>query len=146
MGTLRDLYEQGWRQVEAGNLDGLLSFYHEDAEVAQPGVTVQGHDQIRAVFAPWFAAFSDMRVEFVDVVEGTDSIAGEVRMTMTHTGPLQMPDGEIPVTGKRITLDTCDVVHVRAGKVTTFHTYVDMLGFLMQLGAIPAPAQAQAPA
>src|SRR5438105_2487096 len=101
MGTLRDLYEQGWRQVEAGNLDGLLGFYHDDAEVVQPGARVKGHDQIRAVFAPWFAAFSDMRVEILDVVEGHDCIAGEIRMTMTHTGPLQTPNGDIPATGKR---------------------------------------------
>jgi len=40
VGQLRELYEQGWPQVEAGNLEELLSFYHEDAEVVEAGMPV----------------------------------------------------------------------------------------------------------
>ena len=38
----------------------------------------------------------------------------------------------------------CDVITVRAGRITSHRIYFDQLGFMTQLGLMPKPASATA--
>ena len=78
----------------------------------------------------------------MDVVESGDALAGEVRMTGTHTAPMVTPNGPIPATGKTITLEVCDFARFANGKVVSFHSYFDQLSIMAQLGLLPAPGMA----
>lgn len=51
-------------------------------------------------------------------------------------GPLEMPGGAIPSTGKKIHVPCCDVFHLRDGKVTSFHCYNAATITLGQLGVL----------
>ena len=51
----------------------------------------------------------------------------------THTGDL----GEIPATGKRVTLQYVDIMRVRNGKIVEHWLSVEQLSVLQQLGVIP---------
>jgi hypothetical protein len=71
----------------------------------------------------------------VDAIESGNGIAVELRITMTHTGTFATAMSDVPPTGSRVVVDSCDVVHVEAtGKVASWQTYLDQAGFIAQLG------------
>src|SRR5438309_4317646 len=67
---------------------------------------LRGRDAIKKDAATFFRGFPDMKFEIVSIIEKDDRYgAGEVRLTGTHTGPLETPTGEeIPATNKRVEL------------------------------------------
>jgi hypothetical protein len=71
-----------------------------------------------------------------------------VRITWegTHTGPLATPDGgEIPATGRKVTIHACEVYRIEGGKVAEACHFFDMLGMLEQLGVMSGEAATTAP-
>jgi ketosteroid isomerase-like protein len=58
----------------------------------------------------------------------------------TQTGALKSPTGEIPATGRSITLNLCDVQEIRDGKIRLVQSYFDSASMLMQLGVMPEAA------
>ncbi len=56
----------------------------------------------------------------------------------TNTGPLHMPTGDIPATGRHLELSFCEVIQCRNGKIVNFHIYFDNMTLLQQLGLVPA--------
>lgn len=75
-----------------------------------------------------------------------DALAGEVRITMTHTGNMPTPNGPIAPTARTIVLESCDFCRFRDGRVVSFHTYFDQMAMLAQLGLLPSPDHATASA
>ena len=141
MATLSDMYRSGWQALAEGRLEDLLAIYAPDVEVKETGRTFRGRDEVRAQYQTWLDAFSNMRVEFLDIVEGHDALAGEVRISMTHTAPMATPNGPIPATGRTVVLESCDVARFHDGLVVSFHSYFDQLAMLAQLGLLPAPPE-----
>ncbi len=79
--------------------------------------------------------FPDVHHEIVSAVETGDSIAVELNIVMTHTGVFATAMGELPPTGRAITLAACDVVRVGPdGKITSWHSYFDQASLMAQLG------------
>lgn len=93
------------------------------------------------MYQMWADAFTEMNVEFVEFVESVDAFAGEVRISMRHTGTMQTPNGPLPATGRQVSLESCDVGRVRDGKIVSFHSYFDQLALMAQLGRMAVPAQ-----
>ena len=52
----------------------------------------------------------------------------------THTGTLVTSMGEIPATGRSLTLQLCDVMEFKNGKVQSQKTYFDTGSMMAQLG------------
>ena len=52
----------------------------------------------------------------------------------THTGTLATSMGQIPATGRSLTLKLCDVIEFKDGKVATQRTYFDTGSMMAQLG------------
>jgi steroid delta-isomerase-like uncharacterized protein len=90
----------------------------------------------------WADGFPDGRVEIMETIAEGDRVVVIFRGHGTHTGTLKSSAGEIPATGKEITLDLCDVYEIRGGKVKSLHTYFDSGSLLAQLGLMPEPAHA----
>ncbi len=86
-------------------------------------------------------AFPDMNRELYDVYVSGDVVVVELSLNGTHRGPLKLPAGTIPATGKVIRVPCCDVFHLKDGKVQSFHCYtaatiqLGQLGVLTNLGA-----------
>jgi ketosteroid isomerase-like protein len=139
MGTLSETYRRGWQALAEGRLEDLLNLYAPDVEVKETGRTFRGREEVRAQYQSWLDAFSDMRVEFLDIVEGQDALAGEIRVAMKHTAPLLTPNGPVPATGRTVVLESCDVARFRGGLVVSFHSYFDQLAMMAQLGLLPEP-------
>ena len=82
-------------------------------------------------------AFSGLRVEVLQVVEDSDSIAVAHLMHGWHTGPYQTPVGIIQATGSRVQIRAIDVLTISDGKISAIWVIADDLGTLRQLGWQP---------
>ena len=95
---------------------------------------VKGVDDVLTVWKGWATALPDSRATFrSEFVSGNTAVL-EVTWTGTHKGPLQMPDREIPASGKKIELRACQVVEVANDRVKSVRHYFDMGTLLDQLG------------
>jgi predicted ester cyclase len=138
MSSVRDAFEQAIGFYNAGDMDGLVDSYTEDAVLVTPTGTFEGRAAIREQSSREKAAFPDRAVTAGVIVEQGDTIAAELTFAGTHMGPLVRPDGtEVPPTGKRVEMLGMSLVHVRGGKAAVHHQYWDNMAFGRQLGLVP---------
>jgi predicted ester cyclase len=76
-------------------------------------------------------AFSDPETEVLDVVTEGSKVAFAFRRTATHVGTWRTPLGDVPATGKRLTLMGLDILTVESGRVTTIWVLADDLAVLL---------------
>jgi predicted ester cyclase len=117
------------------DFEAYLSNQHPDVTITLPGgVQVHGRDQVRASMQVMFTAFPDGKLQFGDQVLADDAAATEVVFTGTHTGPLAMPAGEIPPTGRAVRTTTVSMLRFRNGMIISERVIGDELGLVRQLG------------
>ena len=141
MSSLRDLAEQGFQLYNAGDVEGLVNLYTEDATLVTPWGTFEGRAAIHEAWSRDKAAFPDGTLTLDVLVEQGDTLADEWTIIGTHTGPLVMPDGtELPPTGKQIELKGMELVQLRGGKIAVHRLYWDNMAVAGQLGVLPGAA------
>lgn len=141
MSSLRDLAEQGFQLYNAGDVEGLVHLYTEDATLVTPWGTFEGRAAIHEAWRRDKAAFPDGTLTLDVLVEQGDTLADEWTIVGTHTGPLVMPDGtELPPTGKQIELKGMELVQLRGGKIAVHCLYWDNMAVAGQLGVLPGAA------
>ncbi len=120
-----------------GNLDGYLSVYSPDIRLH--GYTPEALDHAGAVAfyrdAIW-GAFPGAKLSFEDVMEVGDRVVIRFVMTGVHEGPFM----GVPPTGKAIALPGITILQFRDGKCVERWSNADMLGVLIQIGAVRSPA------
>jgi steroid delta-isomerase-like uncharacterized protein len=125
----------------AGDLDGVMDLYAEDAVQLMPEGTFEGRNAIRERLARDLIACPDIDWTVLSFVEQGDTFADEWSFVATHTGPFQLPDGtEIPPTGRRVELRGMELVVVRDGKIVVDNLYYDNAAVVAQLGLVPEAA------
>jgi steroid delta-isomerase-like uncharacterized protein len=82
-------------------------------------------------------AFPDVHMEIEDMVAEGDRVAVRWRGTGTHRGELM----GFPASGKPATVTGMFISRVVGGKIVEGWANFDALGMMMQIGAIPMPAQ-----
>ena len=141
MSSLRDLAELGFQLYNAGDVEGFVNLYAEDATVVTPFGTLEGRAAIHEWWSRDKAAWPDRAITLDVLVEQGDTLADEWTVVGTHTGPLTMPDGtELPPTGKRIELKGMELVQLRDGKIVVHRMYWDNMAVAGQLGVLPEAA------
>jgi SnoaL-like domain len=66
-------------------------------------------------YGGWLAAFTDAHVEVHDVHFDDDVAVEEGTIRGTHDGVLRTPRGDIPPTGRALSVDYIHVIHYRDG-------------------------------
>lgn len=125
------------------DVEAYGKLYANDAVVIDPfyPTPLVGRNAQKEDLGTFLRGFSDLRLEFVKVVESNDGGAFEVRMTGTNDGPLTTPAGEMPPTGKRIDLRGAGFIRLSGdGLVLEEHRYYDSGVLMRQLGPTPEPA------
>ena len=84
------------------------------------------------------AALPDIRSTAEDVLAEGDRVAVRWTGSGTHTGEIM----GVPPSGVRVSATGIFVFHIKDGKIVEYWENWDTLGFLQQIGAIPAPASA----
>ncbi len=116
----------------------VAHFSHDFTLVDIPtGRTLHGGDGYRQ-FVLFFAdGFPESRIEITNIVATQDQAVVEFTGRGINTGPLHLPTGDAPATGRKAELKFCQVSQIRDGKITSIHSYSDTLTMLQQLGLAP---------
>jgi ketosteroid isomerase-like protein len=143
MDRYRALLERYVEMYNAGDLDGVMDLYAEDAVQLMPDGTFEGRAAIKDRLAKELAAFTDIAHRYVSYVEQGDAFADEWVFAGTHTGPLLLPDGtELAATGRRVEMPGMEYVKIRDGKIMVDNLYYDNLAVAAQFGLLPQAASA----
>ena len=120
----------------AGDLDGYLHLYDEGIRLHGYSPEPMGKDQVRSFYQGIFSAFGTPELAFDEVLWDGDVCAIRFTLTGRHTGEFM----GVPATGTPITLPGITILHFRGDQVAERFSQADMLGLLIQVGAVPAPA------
>jgi predicted ester cyclase len=132
------------RIVEAFNAGNLAAY----DELLAPSFVSHGaapapdtnREQYKASMTRLRAAFPDARVTIDEMLVDGDKVILRHGLSGTQTGKLQSPSlGEIPPTGKKMSITGVVIYRVAGGKVTDRWSNMDDLGMLVQLGVITLP-------
>ncbi len=124
-----------------GNLDGLdeivdPNFVNHDPASPEE---VRGPEGLKQFVQLYRSAFPDLEVTIEDQVAEGDEVASRWSARGTHQGELF----GIPPTGRETRVTGITIDRIQGGKIVESYNNWDTLGLLQQLGAVPAPAQAQ---
>ena len=120
----------------AGDLDGYLRLYDEGICLHGYSPEPMGKAQVRGFYEGIFSAFDTPELSFEEVLWDGDVCAIRFAMTGRHVQEFM----GVPATGTAITLPGITILHFRGDRVVERFSQADMLGLLVQVGAVPAPA------
>jgi predicted ester cyclase len=136
MATPQEALEQARRSWNAGNLDGYLELY--DDSILLHGYSPEPLDKhaVRGFYEGIFAAFGPPSLEFHEVLQSGDAVTVRFTMSGRHVGEFM----GVPATDRAIAVPGITILHFSGNQVVERWSSADMLGLLVQLGAVPAPA------
>jgi steroid delta-isomerase-like uncharacterized protein len=141
--TAREAFERGTETFNAHDIDGFAEVLADDVAFKAPGgVHGQGKPACVAFFASWFDPFPDAHLDVHRLHMIDDVAVEEGTFTGTHNGVLRGPMGDVPPTGRPVSIAYTHVLRFRDGKHVSFNLMFDRLSMLEQLGLIPTSAPA----
>jgi len=120
----------------AGDLDGYLSLYDEGIRLHGYSPEPMDKVQVRGFYEDIFRAFGTPQLEFHEVLWEGQACAIRFTMTGRHVDEFM----GVPATGTPIALPGITILHFRGARCIERFSQADMLGLLIQIGAVPAPA------
>ena len=105
---------------------------------------IVGFEAIKNLLSTDFKTFSAVNVKLKDVFIKDDKIALTWTWTGTHSGPLEMPTGTIPPTGKIMKTSGVNIARVANGKFVEYRFYFNPLDLLLSMGFSLTPSQSPA--
>jgi steroid delta-isomerase-like uncharacterized protein len=119
-----------------GDMDGYLALY--DDAIALHGYTPEAMDKTAAhgFYPGMLTAFPDAQLVFDDEFWSDDRVAVRFTMSGTHQGEFM----GVPATGREIVFPGITILRFAGDRVIERWSQADMLGLLVQIGAVPAPA------
>lgn len=131
--TIRTLYDLAEQQDVAG----FVAAFTEDGTFTDNSINVTYRGQgIGDTVVNYAEAFPDMHRELYRMYSVDNIVVVQLALQGTHKGPLKMPGGTIPPTGKRMDTPCCDVFEIVDGKVLRFDCYPSGTVTLTQLGVL----------
>ena len=114
-----------------GIVDELMSpdFVHHLTDPRLPA----GRDGIKALGQVIVAGFPDVHASVQDLIADGDKVIERTQTSATHTGGFN----GIPATGKQVGWTEIHIYRLVDGKIAEQWSEIDLLGLLVQLGAIP---------
>lgn len=131
------------KSVEAfnrGDATGYAAHYADDAKLIGPFFPdpLIGRTTIEQTTAAMSAAFPRMHWTIVNLLEDGNRVVCELHIEGTHDGPLAMPSGELPPTGRKVSFDVLEIQEFDDdGFVTEHREYMDPGALMAQLGVTP---------
>ncbi len=108
-------------------------------EESGTGRHAEGPDAYIALLQTWHEALPDVHGTVTQTITDGERIAQRITWTATHTGPLTVPGGTVPATGKTARVESINWVTLREGKVVRAFHHLDVMGMMQQLGLLGAP-------
>jgi steroid delta-isomerase-like uncharacterized protein len=120
----------------AGDLDGYLAFY--DDGIRLHGFSPEPMDKatVRDFYAGIFASFPGSRITIHETVADGDRLSCRFTLTGRHDGSFM----GVPATGTQIAMPGITIFHFRDRRCVERWSVADMLGVLVQIGAVTPPS------
>jgi steroid delta-isomerase-like uncharacterized protein len=125
-----------WNSHDAAR---VAACYTHDATVLDPVYPepLEGAETIEKEAADFVTAFPDITFRPTKVITDGETVALEVTVTGTNTGPLHLPTGLIPATRRRVEFSAAGFSVIDAmGRIREERRYFDVAGMLTQLGLL----------
>jgi steroid delta-isomerase-like uncharacterized protein len=129
--VVRRVYEEVF---DKHNVAIVVELYADDFVYHSPGWADLDREGLKRGLAAYLAAFPDAQMIVEDVFGGGDRVASRFTCRGTHRGEY----AGVPPTGKQITMTAILTQRFAGGKIAEDWEWSDRLGFMQQLGAIPA--------
>ena len=143
MGEPSTIAQQVYAAFARGDLDSCLRLFAPDCQVTFPGAPLlTGPDQLRAMLEAQLTAFPNGHHTVQRMIEQGSLVAAELVFVGEQTGPYATPYGAILPSGRRVTSESVDLIEVEAGRIKSWHVYLDTASMMAQLGARPTLASA----
>ncbi len=135
--TVLDLYNS--HQSDPAWFEKIAPYIAEDCEFIDvpTGRTLRGPEGYKQIALFFAEGFPDSSVELTNILATEDQAVIEFTGRGINTGPLHMPTGDMPPTGRYSELRFCSVNRARDGKIVSIHQYYDIMTMLQQLGLVP---------
>ncbi len=129
-----------------GNLALIPELYTADcvATSSSTPVPFTGHEGIKKWIEDSRTMMPDLVMAFPEVVVQGDKIVTVWTMTGTQTGPMVMPGGTLPPTGRKVSITGMSIDYLKDGKMAKEVVIFNALDMLMPLGFTLNPPQAPA--
>jgi steroid delta-isomerase-like uncharacterized protein len=137
-----ELGERWFQAIDAGDVDGAVSLLSDDVEFVTPAGSMKGPEEVRPFVRGYVVAFPDGKFDMTAVFGSGNAVAMEGTYSGTNSGPLASPSGEVPATGKYASIPFVTVLETDGERITAHRVYWDQVGFMGQLGLMPAPPSA----
>jgi ketosteroid isomerase-like protein len=137
MSTNEEIIRKLYQVAEVKDVPAFIAMFEDEGYFydVSAGQKYYGQDIGRTVDI-YARAFPDMHRELYNVYTTGDRVIVELSLNGTHKGPLELPAGTIPPTGKEMHAPCCDVFLLANGKVKSFHCYTAATILLGQLGVL----------
>jgi steroid delta-isomerase-like uncharacterized protein len=126
--------------LSEGNLDKLDELVTDDVVDHQQGLPGQPEGKEGVVFFvnTLRSAFSDIKATVGPSVESGDLAAAQVTITGKHTGDWM----GVPATDRSFEISSIDIIRIEDGKCAEHWGVTENMALMVQIGALPEPAQA----
>jgi steroid delta-isomerase-like uncharacterized protein len=127
-----------YKLAEDVDVPGFVAAFTEDGVFNDQSIQVSYRGrEIGKTVENYAKAFPDMHREIYRMYDsGSNIVVVQLALQGTHLGPLALPMGTIPATGKRMDAPCCDVFELSGDKVKRFDCYPEGSVVLSQLGVI----------
>ncbi|MEY9894439.1 steroid delta-isomerase-like uncharacterized protein [Catenulispora sp. MAP12-49] len=125
-----------YQVAEDQDVAGWVAAFTEDGTFTDESIpyTYQGPQELGLTVEVYAKAFPDMHRELEKFYVVDNMVIVQLRLQGTHTGPLELPTGTVPPTGKRMDAPCCDVFELVDGKIKRFDCYAEGSVIAKQLG------------
>jgi steroid delta-isomerase-like uncharacterized protein len=129
---VEDFNRNDWEAIRRSLVDG---YQYEETGT---GVRLEGSDALLEHLQGLKRAMSDLAGTVERIAVDGDDVIIEVRWRGTHDGPMALPDGELPSTGRSIDIWGILWQVYRDGLLVHERHHVDTLTMMSQLGQLPS--------
>jgi steroid delta-isomerase-like uncharacterized protein len=119
-----------------GDLAAYLTLYDDDVRLHGYSPEPMDKASVTGFYEQHFRAFPGGQIELLHTFADRDDLVTRFVMRGRHEGEFL----GVPATGCEIALDGITIMRFRDGRVLERWSQADMLGLLVQFGAMPAPA------
>ena len=130
------IIRNAYQVAEEQDVEGWIAAFTEDGTFTDESIphTYRGPDELGKTVEVYAAAFPDMHRELHKFYVAGDVVIVQLSLQGTHLGPLVLPAGTVPPTGKKMDAPCCDVFELQDGKIKRFDCYAEGSVIARQLG------------
>jgi len=130
------IIRNAYQVAEDKDVAGWIAQFTEDGTFTDESIpyTYRGPDELGKTVEVYAKAFPDMHRELHTFYVVDNVVIVQLSLQGTHTGPLELPGGTVPPTGKRMDAPCCDVFELVDGRIKRFDCYAEASVIAKQLG------------